>query len=44
MSATVSGLKPGKPYVIWLDAPDSGHERDGSRHPYAGESGVVYPL
>jgi hypothetical protein len=44
MSATVSGLKPGKPYVIWLDAPNSGYERDGSRHPYAGESSVVYPL
>jgi hypothetical protein len=44
MSATVSGLKSGKPYVIWLDAPSSGYERDGSRHPYAGESSVVYPL
>jgi hypothetical protein len=44
MSATVAGLTSGKPYVIWLDAPHSGYERDGSRHPYAGESSVVYPL
>ena len=43
VTATVSGLRSGKPYVIWLDAPTSGYERDGTRHPYAGESGVVYP-
>lgn len=44
ITATVSGLTPGKPYVIWLDAPNSGYQVDGTRHPYAGESGVVYPL
>lgn len=44
ITATVSGLKSGTPYVIWLDAPNSGHERDGGRHPYSGRSGVVYPL
>jgi hypothetical protein len=43
VTATVSGLKSGTPYVVWLDAPNTGHERDGARHPYAGESGVVYP-
>jgi hypothetical protein len=43
VSATVSGLKSGVPYVIWLDAPATGYERDGTRHPYSGRSGVVYP-
>jgi hypothetical protein len=43
-SATIRGLKPGVPYVIWLDAPNTGYERDGTRHPYSGRSGVVYPL
>jgi hypothetical protein len=44
VTATIRGLTPGKPYVVWLDAPNSGHERDGTRHPYSGRSGVVYPL
>jgi hypothetical protein len=44
VTATLSGLTGGKPYVVWLDAPNSGYQRDGTRHPYAGESGVVYPL
>jgi hypothetical protein len=43
VTATISGLKSGKPYVVWLDAPNTGHERDGTRHPYSGKSGVVYP-
>lgn len=44
ITATVSGLTSGRPYVIWLDAPTSGYQVDGTRHPYAGESPVVYPL
>jgi hypothetical protein len=44
VTATISGLKAGAPYVVWLDAPQTGAERDGSRHPYSGRSGVVYPL
>jgi hypothetical protein len=44
MSATITGLTSGKPYVVWLDAPNTGYERDGTRHPYSGRSGVVYPL
>jgi hypothetical protein len=44
VSATIRGLKSGKPYVVWLDAPNTGYERDGTRHPYSGRSGVVYPL
>jgi hypothetical protein len=43
VTATITGLKSGTPYVVWLDAPNTGYERDGTRHPYAGESGVVYP-
>jgi hypothetical protein len=43
VTATITGLKSGTPYVVWLDAPNTGHERDGTRHPYSGESGVVYP-
>ena len=44
MTATIAGLTSGKPYIVWLDAPNTGYERDGSRHPYSGRSGVVYPL
>lgn len=44
VTATITGLKKGTPYVVWLDAPNTGHERDGTRHPYSGRSGVVYPL
>lgn len=44
VTATISGLASGTAYVVWLDAPNTGHWRDGARHTYAGESGVVYPL
>lgn len=43
VTTTVRGLERGAPYVVWVDAPDTGHERDGTRHPYSGKSGVVYP-
>jgi hypothetical protein len=43
VTTTITGLDSGKPYVVWLDAPNTGYERDGTRHPYTGESGVVYP-
>jgi hypothetical protein len=43
VTATIRGLKSGAPHVVWLEAPDTGHERDGARHPYSGASGVVYP-
>jgi hypothetical protein len=42
ITATISGLKKGVPYVVWVDAPNTGAERDGTRHPYSGRSGVVY--
>jgi hypothetical protein len=44
VSATITGLKSGKPYIVWLDAPNTGFELDGTRHLYSGRSGVVYPL
>ncbi len=44
VTTTISGLKSGTPYVVWLDAPGTGYERDGTRHPYSGKSRVVYPL
>ena len=43
VTATIKGLRSGTPYVVWLDAPNTGYMRDGTRHPYSGESGVVYP-
>ncbi|MEV4344303.1 hypothetical protein AB0J83_07490 [Actinoplanes sp. NPDC049596] len=42
-SATISGLASGKPYVVWLDAPDTPRGTDGSRSLYSGKSGVVRP-
>jgi hypothetical protein len=44
VSGTITGLISGTPYIVWLDAPNTGYERDGTRHPYSGRSGVVYPL
>ena len=35
VTATITGLKSGKPYVVWLDAPNTGYQRDGTRHPYS---------
>ena len=43
VTATITGLTSGKPYVVWLDAPNTGYEPDGTRHPYSGKSDVVYP-
>ncbi|HEX8346311.1 MAG TPA: hypothetical protein VF657_16455 [Actinoplanes sp.] len=43
VSASITGLVSGKPYVVWLDAPGTGYLTDGARNPYSGRSGVVYP-
>lgn len=43
VTTTITGLESGAAYIVWLDAPDTGHERDGTRHLYSGRSGVVYP-
>jgi hypothetical protein len=40
-SATITGLTSGKPYIIWLDAPDTPRRIDGSRSLYHGKSGVL---
>jgi hypothetical protein len=44
VTTRITGLTSGKPYVVWLDAPNTGYQRDGTRHPYSGKSGVVHPL
>jgi hypothetical protein len=44
VSATISGLISGDPYVVWLDAPDTPTRRDGSRSLRTGRVGVVRPL
>ena len=41
--ATISGLKSGAPYIVWLDAPDTPRGLDNSRGLYSGRSGVVKP-
>ncbi|WIM96883.1 hypothetical protein ACTOB_000358 [Actinoplanes oblitus] len=43
ISTTITGLVPGAAYIVWLDAPNTGYEVDGTRHLYSGRSGVVYP-
>jgi hypothetical protein len=43
VTATITGLTSGKPYIVWLDAPATGADRDGTPHRYSGRSGVVYP-
>ncbi len=43
ISTTLTGLIAGEPYIVWLDAPNSGYEIDGTRHLYSGRSRVVYP-
>lgn len=44
VTATITGLISGNPYIVWLDAPNTPHNRDGSRSLYSGKSGVVKPL
>ncbi|WP_045740667.1 hypothetical protein [Actinoplanes rectilineatus] len=43
VSTTITGLVPGAPYIVWLDAPGTGYEVDGTRHLYTGRSGIVTP-
>jgi hypothetical protein len=43
VSATITGLISGDPYIIWLDAPDTPRGPDGSRSLYSGKTGVVKP-
>ncbi|MBL7257404.1 hypothetical protein [Paractinoplanes lichenicola] len=41
--ATISGLKSGAAYVVWLDAPDTPRGLDGGRGLYSGRSKIVKP-
>lgn len=43
-TATITGLKSGEPYIVWLDAPNTPRRLDGSRSLYSGKTGVIYPL
>jgi hypothetical protein len=43
VSATITGLKSGAAYIVWLDAPDTPRRLDGSRSLYSGRSAVVIP-
>ncbi len=42
-STTITGLTSGEPYIVWLDAPEAGHQIDGTPRPRSGRSTVVYP-
>jgi hypothetical protein len=44
VTATITGLIPGDPYIVWLDAPDTPRDTDGTRSLRSGKSGVVEPL
>jgi hypothetical protein len=44
VTTTITGLTSGGAYIVWLDAPDSGRNIDGSRRLRSGKSGVVRPL
>jgi len=44
VTATLTGLTPGNPYVVWLDAPNTPRRLDNSRSLYSGRSEVVRPL
>jgi hypothetical protein len=44
VTATLTGLIPGNPYVVWLDAPDTPRGLDNSRSLYSGRSAVVKPF
>jgi hypothetical protein len=44
VTATITGLISGDPYIVWLDAPDTPTRGDGSRSLRSGKTGVVKPL
>jgi hypothetical protein len=44
VTATLTGLLSGNPYVVWLDAPNTPRRLDNSRSLYSGRSAVVRPL
>ena len=44
VTAVLTGLISGNPYIVWLDAPDTPKNWDGSRSLYSGKTPVVKPL
>jgi hypothetical protein len=44
VTATLTGLISGNPYIVWLDAPNTPVHLDGSRSLYSGKTAVVKPL
>nr|WP_296073476.1 hypothetical protein [uncultured Actinoplanes sp.] len=40
---TITGLNPGESYIVWLDAPDTPRDVDGTRSLYTGRSGIMRP-
>ncbi|GIE98344.1 hypothetical protein [Paractinoplanes rishiriensis] len=44
VTATITGLISGDPYIVWLDAPNSPRKLDGTSSLRSGKSGVVKPL
>jgi hypothetical protein len=43
ITTRITGLTAGKPYIVWLDAPDAGYQLDGTPNKRSGQSAVVYP-
>jgi hypothetical protein len=44
MTATITGLTTGVPYIVWLDAPNPPRGLDGTSGLRSGKSGIVIPL
>jgi hypothetical protein len=44
VTATITGLTSGEPYIVFLDAPETPRDLDGSRSLYSGRSRIVKPL
>jgi hypothetical protein len=44
MTATITGLTAGVPYIVWLDAPNPPRGLDGTTGLRSGKSGIVTPL
>lgn len=42
VTGTITGLKAGEPYIVWLDVLGAGYQIDGTRRPYSGRSAIVY--
>jgi hypothetical protein len=43
VTTTITGLRSGAAYIVWLDAPNTGRNYNGSKRLYSGVSRLVYP-